>query len=313
MKGETDMDYDPVAISNMMMRGFIYNTRPLEECILVKDKVALVSGGTSGLGFCVANRLLQGGANVVISSFSESEAETAIGLLNAVGFGEDRVKFFKADVTREADMEAVVNFTAETFGSLDILVNSAGIWNFAHIYDMPEDVFMKVIDVNLNGTFRLAKFASRYMIEHGIKGKMVFVSSDCFTMPFPLFGGYPHYAASKGGVIALTTEVARELKRFGIMVNTVAPGPLGTPGGMKPENQNVPTLSEDKKNELTAERTNPKLDQNPDTDAVALAVYMMCTNMADGITGDCIMANSGLAHGCKTRQPATAEYPPKAE
>lgn len=307
------MDYNPAEISKMMMQGYIHKTRPLEDYIMVKGKAALVSGGTSGLGFCIANRLLQGGANVVISSFSEAEAETAMGLFKSVGYGDDRVKFLKADVTKEGEMEAVVDYTAQSFGSLDILVNSAGIWNYAHIYDMPEDAFMKVIDVNLNGTFRLAKHASRYMVDYGVKGKMVFVSSDCYTMPYPLFGGYAHYAASKGGILALATELARELKRFGIMVNTVAPGPMSTPGGMNPENSCVRSLPDEKKAELLQELRNPQLDQNPDTDAVALAVYMMCTNMADSITGECILANNGQAHGCKTRQPAIAEYPPKAE
>ena len=81
---------------------------------------------------------------------------------------------------------------------------------------------MRVINVNLNGSFRVAKHVSDYMVKNGIQGKMVFVSSDCYTMPFPVFGGYSHYAASKGGIVALTTELAKELKRFGIVVNTVA-------------------------------------------------------------------------------------------
>jgi len=306
------MGFDPVAIANMMMQGFTYATRPLEECIMVKGKVALVMGGTSGLGFCIAKRLLEGGANVVVSSFSESEAETALGLLSSIGYGEDRVKFFRSDVTKEAEMEAVVKFTAETFGSLDIVVNSAGIWGSAHIYDMPEASFMRVLDVNLNGNFRLMKHASKYMVENGIKGKIVMISSDCYTMPFPVFGGYAHYASSKGAINALATELARELKRFGICVNAVAPGPMATPGGFKAENMVDRSLSDEKKAELAAEFANPQLDQNPDTDAVALAAYMMCTALADSVTGETILANFGLAHGCKVRQPATAEYPPQA-
>lgn len=306
------MSYNPAEIAKMMMQGFAFATRPLEECLYVKGKAALVMGGTSGLGFCIAKRLLEGGADLVISSFSESEAETALGLFGALGFG-DRVKFFKADVTKESEMEAVVDFTTQQLGSLDIVVNSAGIWNYAHIYDMPEEAFLRVLDVNLNGNFRLMKHASKYMVEHGIKGKIVMISSDCYTMPFPVFGGYAHYAASKGAINALATELARELKRFGICVNTVAPGPMATPGGMKPENSCVRTLPDEKKAELGAELGNPQLDQNPDTDAVALAAYMMCTSLADSINGETILANFGLAHGCKVRQPATAEYPAKAE
>ncbi len=93
------MNYDPATLAKMMMNGYVANARPLEDVLHVTGKVALVIGGSSGLGFCSALRLLQGGANVVISSFSETEAKTALPLLAQAGFGEDRVKFFKCDVT----------------------------------------------------------------------------------------------------------------------------------------------------------------------------------------------------------------------
>ncbi len=305
------MSFDPAAIAKRMMQGYAFNTRPLEDCIHVTGKVAMITGGTSGLGFCVAKRLLEGGASIVVSSHSEKEAETAISLFSQLGFGEDRVRFCKCNVCSEEEVEALVKFTAESFGSLDIVVTCAGVWSFAHLYDLPESEFNRVLDVNLGGTFRTAKFASRYMVEKGIQGKMVFVSSDVYLMPFPLYGGYPHYAASKGGIVAMTTEIARELRPFGILVNTVAPGPMGTPGGMF--NGVLPSLPQEKKDQLAAERAVIKLDTNPDTDAVALSVYMMCTSLADNITGDCILSNMGMAHGIKLRQPATQEYPPKAE
>lgn len=303
--------FDPKLISKMMMQGYVAQARPLDELIRVTGKKALVTGGTSGLGFCAALRLLQGGASVVVASYSEEEAATAMPLFAQAGFHEDAVKFFKCDVTDEASVEALVAFTVKTLGSLDILVTSAGVWSYAHIYDMPEDEFMRVVDVNLNGTFRCAKHVSKYMVENGIQGKMVFVSSDCYTMPFPVFGGYPHYAASKGGIVGLTTEIARELKRYGIIVNTVAPGPMSTPGAVS--NQTARSLSNEKKIELGEEMKINQVDAKPDTDAVALAIYMMCTNLADGITGDCILADKGMTHNCLYRQPAIQEYPPRAE
>ena len=304
-------NFDPKVISQMMMQGYVAKARPLEDLIHVTGKVALVTGGTSGLGFCTSLRLLQGGAKVVVASFSEEEAGRAMPLFAQAGFGEDRVKFCKCDVTSEESVKAVVEFMAETFGSLDILVNSAGVWSYAHIYDMPEEEFVRVINVNLNGSFRVAKHVSDYMVKNGIQGKMVFISSDCYTMPFPVFGGYSHYAASKGGIVALTTELAKELKRFGIVVNTVAPGPMSTPGGIY--NQVARSLPDEKKAEFGAEMTVNQVDVNPDTDAVALAVYMMCTNLADGINGDCVLADKGMTHNCLYRQPAIKEFPPKAE
>ncbi len=305
------MSYDLNEVRKMMMQGYTFDTMPLEDAIYVKGKVALVVGGTSGLGYLVAKRLLEGGANVVVSSYSDAEAELALPLLSQIGYGEDRVKFFKSDVTKETDMEAVVKFTVGSFGSLDIAVNSAGIWQYAHIYDMPEEVFTRVIDVNLNGNFRFTKYVSKYMVENGVKGTIVLISSDCYTMPYPVFGGYPNYAASKGGIVALATELARELKRFGINVNSVAPGPMATPGGMV--NGIWKDLPEEKFAELAAEFANPKLDQPLNTDDVARVVYMMCTPLAAHITGETILANAGLAHGCKVYQPAIEEYPPKDE
>lgn len=300
------MKYDPAVISKMMMQGFVSNTRPLEEMIFVRGKVALVTGGTSGLGFCVAQRLLQGGAKVVVSSHSEAEAETAMGLFAQAGYKD--VTFFKANVCSEADVEALVKFTAETYGTLDILVTCAGVWSYAHVYDMPEEEFNRVMDVNLGGVFRAAKHVSRYMIDNKVKGKIVFVSSNVYTMPYPPFGGYPHYAASKGGIISMTVEIARELKRYGIMVNTVAPGAMATPGGMT---QGIlRTLPPEKQAELAAERAISKMDQSPNTDDVAIAVYMMCTHAADGITGECLVCDYGMAHGIISRQPAIQEYPP---
>ncbi len=302
------MNYDPAQIAKMMLQGYAFRSRPLEDVIHVSGKAALVTGGTSGLGFCVALRLLQGGANVVVASYSEAEAENALPLFQQCGFGPDRVVFRKCNVTEEADVEALVNFTAETFGSLDILVTCAGVWSYAHVYDLPESEFNRVVDVNLGGTFRCAKFVSRYMIDKGIKGKMVFVSSNVYTMPYPTFGGYAHYAASKGGIVALTTEIARELKRYGILVNTVAPGPMSTPGAVI--TGAVRSLSPEKQAEMNAEIQINQVDEVPDTDAVALAIYMMCTNLADNITGDCILADKGMTHDIKCRQPAIAAYPP---
>lgn len=303
------MSYDPIAITNMMMNGYVAGARSLEEIIHVTGKVALVTGGTSGLGFCTALRLLQGGANVVIASSSSRSAEVAMPLLTQAGFGEDRVKYVKCDVTSETDVEAMVKFTSESFGSLDILVTCAAVWSYAHIYDMPAEEFERVININLNGTFRTAKHVSKYMVEHGIQGKMVLVSSDCYTMPFPVFGGYAHYAASKGGIVAMTSELAKELKRFGIVVNTVAPGPMSTPGGMK--NNTARGLDPEKAAAFGEEMQIAQVDSIPDTDSVALAVYMMCTDLAGSINGDVILADKGMTHNALYRQPAIREYPPQ--
>ncbi|MCU6697405.1 SDR family NAD(P)-dependent oxidoreductase [Laedolimicola ammoniilytica] len=290
----------------MILRGYLANTASLEEMLSVKGKTAIVTGGTSGLGFCVARRLCQGGAKVVIAGSGEGKGELAVKILKEENL---EVTFCKTNIRKEEEVERLVAFTAEIYGSVDILVTAAGIWSFAHIEDLPEDVFKDTLDVNLLGAYRCAKYVSRYMIEHKIKGKMLLVSSNSAYLPQPVFGGYAHYTASKGGVIAMTTELAKELKRYGIMVNTVAPGGMFTPGCLT--NGPIRTLSPEKQAELGKEMMVAKLDEIPTADSVAIVVYGMCTRMADGVTGECIVADSGMMRNIMAFQPAIEEYPPK--
>lgn len=294
------MLFDP----NAIMKSYITDTAPLEDIFYVKGKVAIVTGGTSGLGFCVAQRLLQGGARVVISGSTDAKGAQAVGLLKEAGY--ENVTFCKADLCSEEAVENLVRFTAETYGSVDILVTSGGAWSFAHIYDLPEEEFVKTLNINLVGAYRCAKHASKYMVEHGVKGKIVLVSSNVAYLPQPVFGGYAHYAASKGGVISMTTEIAKELKRYGIMVNSVAPGGMWTPGCLS--NGPVKSLSPEKQAEIGKEMMVAKLDATPSADSVAVVVYAMCTRMADGITGETVVADSGMMRNIVSYQPAIEEY-----
>ena len=299
------MEFDPVAMGNQIMQSYLYCTSPLEEMLYVKGKVVIVTGGTSGLGFCVAQRLCQGGAKVVISGSNPTNGDNAAQILKSVGH---EVAFCKADLRKEEEVAALVAFTAETYGSVDILVTAGGSWSFAHVYDMPEDEFIRTLDINLVGAFRCAKHVSKYMIEHQVKGKIVFVSSNVAFLPQPVFGGYPHYAASKCGVVSMTVEIAKELKRYGIMVNTVAPGGMLTPGCLT--NGPLSTLPPEKQMELGKEMMVCKMDETPSADSVAIVVYGMCTRMADGITGECIVADSGMMRNIMSFQPAIEQYPP---
>lgn len=298
---------DIKAISDSIMHSYITDTPSLEDMLYVKGKTAIVTGGTSGLGFCTAQRLLQGGAKVVISGSTKEKGEAAVALLNEAGYTD--VTFKRADLRSEEEVKDMVEFTAKTYGSVDILVTSGGAWSFAHIYDLPEEEFMKTIDINLAGAYRCAKHVSKYMVEHGVKGKIVLVSSNVAYLAQPVFGGYAHYAASKGGVISMTYEIAKELKRYGIMVNSVAPGGMKTPGGLS--NGPVRTLPPEKQMEIGKELTVAKLDEIPSADSVAMVIYGMCTRMADGVTGQCIVADSGMMRNIVSYQPAIEQYPPE--
>ena len=135
------------------------------------------------------------------------------------------------DVRNEDEVKQLVDHTVDTFGGLDIFVNSAAIWNYAKVYDLPKEDLQLVFETNVYGAFYGVKHVSRYMIDHEVRGKIVLISSNSPIMPYPVFGGYPHYASSKAAVMGLTTEAAKELKRYGIMINSIAPGGMVTPGG----------------------------------------------------------------------------------
>ena len=301
------MAYDITTPAAQMLMGDLNDMPSLEDVFFVKGKTAIVTGGSSGLGFNVTARLLQGGANVVMASFNPAEENNACGVLEAKGFGPDRVRFFQANVTDEDDLAALIKFTDETFGSIDILVTCAAVWSYAQIYNLPKAEFEKAVGVNLTGTFLTVKHVSKYMIDHGIEGKMCLVSSNCAWLPYPTFGGYAHYAASKGGVVSLTIEAAKELKRYGIRVNTVAPGGMATEGATK--NLVIDGLSEEDEDELYDGISTPQLDEIKSVDSVARVVYAMCTDFTDGITGEKIVPDNGMTHNILKYQPEISQFP----
>ncbi|MBQ1530283.1 MAG: SDR family oxidoreductase [Clostridia bacterium] len=301
------MAYDITTPAAQMLMGDLNDMPSLEDVFFVKGKVAIVTGGSSGLGFNVTARLLQGGANVVMASFNPAEENNACGVLEAKGFGPDRVRFFQANVTNEDDLEALIKFTDETFGSIDILVTCAAVWSYAQIYNLPKSEFEKAVGVNLTGTFLTVKHVSKYMIDHEIEGKMCLVSSNCAWLPYPTFGGYAHYAASKGGVVSLTIEAAKELKRYGIRVNTVAPGGMATEGATK--NLVIDGLSEEDEDELYDGISTPQLDEIKSVDSVARVVYAMCTDFTDGITGEKIVPDNGMTHNILKYHPEISQFP----
>ncbi len=289
-----------------MLEGYIKTARPFEEMFSVKGKVALVTGGSSGLGFDITLRLLQGGAKVVIASNSTIEEEAAMPLFEEQGF-KDSVVFKFTDVRDEEQVKALVDFTAETFGSLDIFVNSAAIWNYAKVYDLPKEDLQLIFETNVYGAFYGVKHVSGYMKDHGIEGKIVLISSNSPVMPYPVFGGYPHYASSKAAVMGLVTEAAKELKRYGIMINSIAPGGMVTPGAAG--NMASDGLTEEQQDEFYDELMVWQVDGQLPVDQVGIMAYGFCTPMADGITGETIFVDGGASHNIVRYQAAIDAYP----
>jgi len=303
------MEFDMNEVNITMLESYVKKARPMEEMFSVKGKTAIVTGGTSGLGFNIALRLLQGGANLVIAGSSEEKGAYTLPILEKQGFGDDRVIFCKTNITKEEDVENLIRKTDEKFGSIDIFVNSAAIWSYAHIYDLPADEFRRVVDTNVSGAFLGIKHVSKYMIDHKIRGKITLISSNAAWLPFPLFGGYAHYSASKGGVNSLAIEAAKELKRFGIMVNAIAPGGMITAGSSA--NMCAKGLSEEKQEEFYEELMVWQTDEIPEVDTVAIVAYAMSTPMSDGMTGEIVVVDSGMSRNIVKHQVQIDQYPEK--
>ena len=289
-----------------MLEGYIASARPFADMFSVKGRTALVTGGSSGLGFDITLRLLQGGARVVIASNSRIEEAAAMDLLKAQGYG-DSVSFFFADVRNEEEVKALVDFTAEKYGSLDIFVNSAAIWNYAKVYDLPQEDLKLVFETNVYGAFYGVKHVSKYMKENGIRGKIVLISSNSPIVPYTVFGGYPHYDSSKAAVMGLVTEAAKELKRYGIMINSIAPGGMVTPGAAG--NLASDLITEEQQDEFYDELMVWQVDGQLPVDQVGIMAYTFCTNVSDGITGETVVVDGGASHNIVRYQPAIDAYP----
>ncbi len=185
----------------------------------LSGRVAIVTGGSRGLGLEMAEGLAEAGAKLMVCARREEWLTPAITELRGRGF---TVEGMPCDISRPEDVQAVVDTTLATFGRLDILVNNAGV-TWAAAEDMPLEKWRKVIDVNLTGTFLFSQAAGREMLKAGY-GRIINVASIAGMIASVNGPHYAAYAASKAGVMGLTRELAASWGRQGIRVNAIAPG-----------------------------------------------------------------------------------------
>ena len=190
----------------------------------IKDKVALVTGGGSGIGRATALRLADEGAAVVVADIDESGGGETVAQIEAAG---GRAAFVRSDVTSAADAKAMIAFAEETFGGLDILHNNAGITTPRPRFpDADPESWMPVLEINLRGVILGTQFGIAAMRKHGGGAIVNTASLAGIGYGFP---PDPVYAASKGGVVLFTASLAPLKDELNIRVNCVCPGVVDTP------------------------------------------------------------------------------------
>ena len=193
----------------------------------IAGKVAIVTGGASGIGRAIALALAESGANVVIADRALDGAEEMAREIESAG---GKAIATKTDVTDSKEVEQMVQRTIEKFGKIDILINNAGIIARSSVMDMREEELDRTFEVNLKGVVLCSQAAARHMIEQK-SGKIVNMGSSLSSRASVcnLSGGGADYCASKAAVQAFTRTLAMELGPYGINVNAVAPGTTNTP------------------------------------------------------------------------------------
>ena len=188
----------------------------------LKDKIALVTGSSRGIGRAVALAYAKEGAKVVVNYTSNEKAAKEV--VEAIGKMDSQAIAVKADVAKKAETERLVQAGIDQFGRIDILVNNAGFGRPAMMLKMEEDQWDQVIDIHLKGAFLCSQAAGRHMKEQK-SGKIINVSSVAGLVGTV---GQINYSAAKGGVLSMTKSMARELARYNVCVNVISLGIVAT-------------------------------------------------------------------------------------
>ena len=195
------------------------NVSKLAPNEMLKGRCALITGGTSGIGYAIAEAFIEAGAKVVITGRSQSKLDKAVEQLSHYGTCCGIVM----DVTKVETIQDCFNDSVSKYGKIDILVNNAGV-SGASIADATPEKFDAVVDTNLKGVFFLSQYAGKFMVKNGIHGNILNISSASSIRPAACA-----YTISKWGVRGFTQGLARTLLPYGITVNALAPGPTATP------------------------------------------------------------------------------------
>ena len=248
----------------------------------LKGKVAIVTGGNSGIGLAIALELAKQGANIAIDYVANPDATEALEKqVSALG---DLVIGVQADVSQVADLQRLVDTTVRAFGRVDIMVNNAGVETRTSVLDTTEAQYEKVLAINLKSAFFGTQIAARQMIAQGGGGRIINISSVHEDWPMP---GNTAYCLSKGGMRMLTRTAGVELAPHGILVVGVGPGAVATPINLS--TMNDPALLQ----KLDAAIP---LGRMAKPEEIASLVAFLASDGASYMTATTIFADGGIMH-----------------
>jgi NAD(P)-dependent dehydrogenase (short-subunit alcohol dehydrogenase family) len=249
----------------------------------MRDKVALITGASSGIGRATAESFAAKGASVVLAARREDELAT---LANKIKDQGGKATFVTTDVSVGQDVGRMVTHALETFGRLDYAVNNAGVEGpFRSIVDLTDEEWDQVIDINLKGTFLCLKYEARAMLAAGHGGAIVNVGSVNSFLGFPYGAAY---VSSKHGLIGLTTSVSAELAPQGIRVNIVCPGIIDTAMHQRARK----LLGDEVYDTVLQQRVHTRRAGQPEE--IAKSIVFLCSDEASYITGSTLTPDGGF-------------------
>lgn len=247
----------------------------------LEGRVALITGGTEGMGYSTAKLFLKEGARVVITGRSKEKGAKAVKSLKRLG----PVRFFRGDVSDASDARRMVETTVKEFGRIDILFNNAGVYMEKLAEDTSEEEWDRVLDINLKGTFLVSKYAIPHMKKQR-SGAIINNSSDA-----GLVGNRscPAYCASKGAITIMSKAMALDYAQYGIRVNTINPGCIDTP--MLAQEARA---SGDVKKYMKRTREDHPIGRVGTPEEVAHAVLFLASEDSSFVTGAALSIDGGL-------------------
>lgn len=254
----------------------------IDQILSLRGKVAIITGGSAGIGEAITRRLHEAGAATIVADIDATKGSKLVRDLNKQR--SDSALFYQTDVSNKESVSSMVGTVLEIYSGIDILVNNAGIYPMQPLEQMDLDDFMRVIDVNLKGLFLCTKTVTEQMKKRGTGGKVINITS--IDALHPSMVGLAHYDASKHGAWGFTKNSALELAQYDITVNAIAPGGIATPGAGMADG-------------VVPDQVKPFLARIPmhrfgDSDEIGKVALFLASDLSSYMTGSQIVVDGGV-------------------